>query len=389
MACALLAIFAVQLSSDGVAAKSKPVTNPVEAVSLSKIPSAFPADSLLVRNQGTGQLPPSAAPDVVGAFRFVCSAGHLGYDDPIVYPGKPGASHLHQFFGNTATDAHSTYESLRTTGESTCGNKLNRSAYWVPAMLNGKGKVIRPDYVTVYYKRLPASSPDCTKFGKACVELPRGLRFVFGFNMFNPADKATGTPHFNCDGKTGKPGHYPDLVAAAANCPPGNRIGMLIAAPHCWDGKRLDSPDHRAHMAHHSYGNWGYARCPATHPFLVPTFTLGVWYTVDEDLDRSGQWSAGTKTWHLSSDAMPGEPPRRPGTTLHSDWFGAWDDDVMAAWTAHCINKMLNCSSANLGNGWKLKPVSADVVRADPHAVDMPPPPAHHDDHGHHTAKPG
>ena len=53
-------------------------------------------------------IPASAAPDVVGAFRFVCSAGQLLHDDPIVYPGQPGKSHLHQFYGNTGANASST-----------------------------------------------------------------------------------------------------------------------------------------------------------------------------------------------------------------------------------------------------------------------------------------
>jgi hypothetical protein len=77
---------------------------------------------------------------VVGAFRFICNPAHLAKDDPIGYPGQPGKSHLHQFFGNTAANANSTYESLRTTGQSTCNSPLNRSAYWMPAMMNGKGQ---------------------------------------------------------------------------------------------------------------------------------------------------------------------------------------------------------------------------------------------------------
>ena len=77
-------------------------------------------------------IPASAAPDVVGAFRFVCTAGQLLKDDPIVYPGQPGKSHLHQFYGNTGANASSTYSSLRKSGQSTCMSPLNRSAYWMP-----------------------------------------------------------------------------------------------------------------------------------------------------------------------------------------------------------------------------------------------------------------
>ena len=104
-------------------------------------------------------VPPSAAPDVVGAFRFICQAAQLLYDDPIVYPGQPGKSHLHQFYGNTGANAYSTYRSLRTSGDSTCMGILNRSGYWMPAMLDGKGNVVRPGGVSIYYKRRPVSDP--------------------------------------------------------------------------------------------------------------------------------------------------------------------------------------------------------------------------------------
>ena len=58
------------------------------------IASNFDVDAGLQAAWGTGAIPASAAPDVLGAFRFICGAGSLAYDDPIVYPCQPGASHL-------------------------------------------------------------------------------------------------------------------------------------------------------------------------------------------------------------------------------------------------------------------------------------------------------
>jgi hypothetical protein len=145
-------------------ASPSPTTTPPPSgsVELASIPSNFDVASELVPAWGNGAIPVSGAPDVVGAFRFICNPAHLAKDDPIVYPGQAGKSHLHQFFGNTAANANSTYESLRTTGQSTCNSPLNRSAYWMPAMMNGKGQVVRPDYISIYYKRRPASDPKCT-----------------------------------------------------------------------------------------------------------------------------------------------------------------------------------------------------------------------------------
>jgi hypothetical protein len=37
---------------------------------------------------------------------------HSAPDDPIVFPGVPGAAHLHEFFGNTSANACSTYPTM-------------------------------------------------------------------------------------------------------------------------------------------------------------------------------------------------------------------------------------------------------------------------------------
>ena len=54
----------------------------------------------------------------IGAFRVPCAVSHFSFNDPIVHPGKPGASHLHMFFGNTGTDANSTVDSILNSGNS-------------------------------------------------------------------------------------------------------------------------------------------------------------------------------------------------------------------------------------------------------------------------------
>lgn len=359
-----------------------PVIDPaIPTTGLPMVADGLDVASLLVKSWGTGAIPPSAAPDVVGAFRLICHASHISYDDPIVFPGQPGKSHLHQWFGNDLADANSTYDSLRKTGNSTCGNALNRSAYWMPALLNGKGGVIRPDYVTIYYKRRPKSDPLCSKIGKACVDLPRGLRFIFGRNMLDMTALPTGGGYLNCDGSLPNggtvpgaiPGHYPDIPTAAKNCPIGARLGAVISAPECWDGKNLDSADHRSHVAYSKYIGQSYAQCDAAHPYVIPTFTLGAWWSVDADLDRSGTWDGAFNSWHFSSDNMPGMP-MKPGTSFHTDWFGAWNDQVLATWHANCLDKMLNASGADLCDGTQLKQPPDSWV-AVPHVVPVPPHP--------------
>lgn len=339
--------------------------DPIEAPSLAGLPSvpdnfdvttSFKTISVAASDNGI---------DPVGAFRFICRAGQLLYDDPMVYPGQAGESHLHQFYGNESADANSTTTSLRETGKSGC-NDLgsaattagNRSAYWMPGMIDTvKNKVVRPDYVAIYYKRRPKSDIKCQGLGGTakgegtCVELPNGLRFIFGYDMLT-ATPPTGTLYYDCKGN--KFGNLVDAGASGA-CIPGSRIGAVIKAPACWNGTQLDTPNHRDHVAYAGYGTWGYLRCPASHPYVVAGFTLQAWYTIGAD--------ENVANWKLSSDdhARMNNPTLKNGASFHADWWGAWSNIVLRMWHDNCIDRHLNCSSGDLGNSKML--IGADQPR--------------------------
>src|SRR6186713_2910022 len=51
-------------------------------------------------------------------------------------------------------------------------------------------------------------------------------------------------------------------------CPRGIRSNLIF--PSCWDGKNLDSPDHKSHMAHGGVGGFSHTTCPASHPIRMP-----------------------------------------------------------------------------------------------------------------------
>ena len=322
-------------------------------------------------NGGPG-IPAITSTSDLGAFRFNCrpSAGQLLKDDPIVYPGQPGASHLHMFIGNTGANANSTYESLRTTGGSSCDNQgqswaINRSSYWTPAMLDGVGNAVLPDYVMVYYKRFPAGGPGCVgpmAIG-ICTDLPNGLRFIFGYNMKTmtggPAGEGTRdywSMSYGCAqndtnsaaipaSATGRFHTIADVVTAG--CPAGARLEVKLDAPQCWDGKNLDTADHRSHMVYAPDGTdkgMGYV-CPADHPYQIPLISYFWYYTVDTNFQKG--------LWHLTSDEMM--PGVAAGTTLHMDYFEAWSPKAKAVWQANCINGPRSCSSGDMGDGTAIK----------------------------------
>jgi hypothetical protein len=345
-----------------------PVTDPPPPIPTPGVGGLPPIDGGFDINlaiQNTSYVPPSGVPDVVGAFRFICGAGQLLYDDPIVYPSEAGLgrSHLHQFYGNLAANGNSTFTSLRTTGDSTCnssgpqdgsGVAANRSAYWMPAMLVGN-MVWKPDYVSIYYKQRPptdpiVSNPAHPQYMGQAVPLPNGLRYIWGYDMIT-GTATTGTLWFNCSGPGAVSGQYASITTAMNNCPVGAQLGAVTNAPECWDGANLDSSNHRSHVSYPSYGGWGYLKCPSTHPKVIPSFTLGAWYTVTTTIKNA--FNANPATVRLSSDDM--HPSLPPGKTFHADWFGAWDDSVMKMWMDNCIAKLLNCSGGHMGNGKILK----------------------------------
>ena len=318
------------------------------------VASNFDVGSTLKKTWGSGEIPPSASPDVVGAFRFICGAGQISYDDPIVYPGQPGRSHLHQYYGNTRADANSTFASLRMSGDSTCNNvgngtAANRSAYWMPAMLDGRGNVVQPDYVSVYYKREPVDSPACdpnspSRYG-ICIGIPNGIKFISGFDMTSGKPGQI-TAKFKCIGTNGSTPisrDQPNMAGVKEKCVAGGYLEMTIQSGRCWNGQ-LDSADHRSHVVN-AMRRGALLSCPRSHPYYMPQFTISSFYRIapGDDLDL----------WSLSSDHMF---PRLPkGSTSHFDYFEGWDTAVKAMWVDNCIGRKLNCSGGDLGNGQQLK----------------------------------
>lgn len=91
----------------------------------------------------------------------VCSYSHTLGDDAIMMYGMPNRAMLHDFFGNRQTDAASTRETLRQHEETTCDNKADSSAYWVPSLRLPDGTVVKPAYQKTYYQ---ASHVDTAAF---------------------------------------------------------------------------------------------------------------------------------------------------------------------------------------------------------------------------------
>jgi hypothetical protein len=57
--------------------------------------------------------------------------------------------------------------------------------------------------------------------------------------------------------------------ATIPRCSEDSMLQLQATFPNCWDGRRLDSSDHRQHLRYASR-----ADCPASHPVAMPTIVL-------------------------------------------------------------------------------------------------------------------
>lgn len=260
-------------------------------------------------------------------FQMNCTVSHLDFDDPIVFPGQPGASHLHNFMGNTSTDAYTTITDLFDNPGTSCTNPKDHSGYWFPAIMNGDDVVVPDILETIYYK---AGIDDY----RSVQSFPAGLRFIAGDMMATPEsfENAAGAVEgWEC-GELSKQWSIPDW------CDPGSQLNMRYQSPSCWDGVNLDSPNHKSHMAYPVNGE-----CPLSHPVPVPMIEFKIAWPVSGDMSEVHLVSGSDQSWHY-------------------DFMNGWDPEILDALVTHCINGGLQCNP----QGYDLyKPHRGSALTAD------------------------
>jgi hypothetical protein len=241
-----------------------------------------------------------------GRFVVECVYSHSAPDDPIVFPGEPGQSHLHDFFGNTSADAFSTTESL-VGGDTTCATRQDAASYWAPALYDGDEKV-DPGSSDAYYRAAPGVDPADVQ------PYPVGLRMISGDSM-STEPQSTALVGFSCSRQQVR-------STTPRECAPGAPMTVRIVFPDCWDTRNLDSEDHKSHMAFSDADG-----CPSSHPQPLPQLEFVVSYSFDGDVDDL----------RLASG---------PLETAHADFFNAWEPEKLAEEVEYCINLDVYCSAA-------------------------------------------
>ena len=254
-------------------------------------------------------------------FRADCKYSHRAADDPIVFPGLPGASHMHSFVGNKAVDADTRPGDLMKFTATTCKPVKDHSAYWVPTLYdNSTGKPAETTGFRVYYRSLQ-------KKPAGQMPMPNGLRMIAG-----DAKKKVPTPR-GAQGQFYCAFYGPGDINGVARSKDGNwpvcggdaTLHYMMQFPDCWDGKHLDSPNHKDHLR---FGTGD--ACPAGHPVKIPAITFDIQYG-----------AKGTRAgFHLSSD-----PEGGTASSMHGDAFVMWDVAAMNKRTKNCIVQRRTCNN--------------------------------------------
>jgi hypothetical protein len=245
-----------------------------------------------------------------GEFASHCRFTHRLPDDPIVKPGAPGASHMHDFVGNPSTNAFSTRASMLAAGHTTCRRTDDLSGYWVPTLYE-RMNPIAPS-VTAYYLVGPRNPAFIRTF-------PAGLRVIAGDSHATEPQKRF-VISWNCAKGRQRAQTKPPYCLHKG-------LVLLIRFPDCWDGMNLDSVDHKSHMAYSVPQRDGTRACPTTHRVNVPALGLRIVY--DTHGGRFARLASGRYY------------------TAHADFMNAWRQPALDALVQRCLNGNVNCRGNN------------------------------------------
>ena len=177
-------------------------------------------------------------------------------------------------------------------GASSCEDIGDSSAYWVPTLFAG-GRALRPLVGVGYYvRRTPGPY----------AAFPPGLVMIAG-NRTRSGHSRSRSSAGAAAASAPRPGR-----PSVPNCPPDRALHLRATFPGCWNGRDLDSADHKRHMAYASSG-----RCPRTHPVAVPSLVLIFLYPETEQrrlLQASGRFGA------------------------HADFMNGWNQETLEALVA-------------------------------------------------------
>jgi hypothetical protein len=275
-----------------------------------------------------------------GAFATKCgvNANKLyNSDNVIVAPGVTnGAHHTHDYVGNQANDAFASDQDF-AAAKTSCKNQGDKSSYYWPVLRlqdgtqefdagqqgggaeGNTGRILTAGSSTLNFVGSPR--------GKV-VAMPKFLRIITGDAKALTNGTANANASWSCTGFENKV----QLKDKYPLCPRGSDVVRSFKFQSCWDGKNIDSANHRTHVAFaDARGN-----CPTGFK-AIPQLVHRLVYDVDAPSVKDN----GKTRPFFAVDGFP-EQAHKP-VTDHDDFINVFNERLMNK-MVQCINTGRKCS---------------------------------------------
>ncbi|WP_298568722.1 DUF1996 domain-containing protein, partial [Streptomyces luteogriseus] len=275
-----------------------------------------------------------------GSFATSCGVNENGLfnsDNIIAAPGVTnGAHHFHDYVGNQSNNAFASDQDL-AKAETSCDDQGDKSSYYWPVvrLQNGAqeqdaqkpgggvegnaGEIVTPKQVTLTFVGNPREK---------VTAMPRLLRIITGDAKSFVNGPANANASWSCTGFEDR-----QLKDKYPLCPQGSDVVRTFSFQSCWDGRNIDSANHRTHMAFaDAAGN-----CPSGFR-PIPQLVQRIVYDIDAPSLNDG----GRTTPLFAVDSFP-EQLHKP-VTDHGDFINIFDEDLMGE-MVDCINDGRKCGS--------------------------------------------
>ncbi|WP_399142575.1 DUF1996 domain-containing protein [Streptomyces sp. NBUA17] len=273
-----------------------------------------------------------------GSFATSCGVnadGLFNSDNLIAAPGVGnGAHHFHDYVGNQANDAFASDDDL-AAGDTSCADQGDKSSYYWPVLRlqNGTveqdaqspgggvegnaGEIVTPAEVTLTFEGNERAK---------VTGMPRLLRIITGDAKAFVNGNTNANASWSCTGFEDR-----QLKDKYPLCPSGSDVVRTFTFQSCWDGRNIDSANHRTHMAFAAADG----ACPDGFK-PIPRLVQRVVYDV-----AAPSLQDGGKTVPLFAvDSFP-EQLHKP-VTDHSDFINVFDEDLMRE-MVDCVNSGREC----------------------------------------------
>jgi hypothetical protein len=177
---------------------------------------------------------------------------------------------------------------------------------------NNTGGIVRPASVLIQYRGNPTSK---------VVPMPKFLRALTGDAKPTSRGPANARATWTCSGFTDR------LADKYPICPKGSQVQRVQDFPGCWDGKNIDSTNHRDHLA---FADANTGACKQGF-VAIPQLRITISYDIPRDVQVKGQFAL---------DSFP-EEDHNPFSD-HNDFINVNSAQTMQK-IATCINKGKTC----------------------------------------------